>query len=306
MQYDKLIIDGNNFLFRAFFTKRPNKYINGINATPIHQFLNMIKSVVGKFRPKEIYLTWDKKLNSTKPNFRKTLVPYKEQRIESDAMRELFETIPYIQEFMDALGVKTIYPVNMEADDVIRFLSIGYLKSTIIVSSDNDLLQLITKDVHLYLPTKDVIVTLDNFEEIVTVKPELFILYKAILGDKSDNIEGISGYGPVKSKILAQEIYDDHEIGNEDPLDKYPQEIFAKIDLNKRVMDLRQTETEQPEEYGFYCDQAENIHTKFDSDKLRELFENLEMIQFLKNFGEWNRLFNPDYDNSDLLLQICM
>ena len=44
--YDKLIIDGNNFLFRAFFVKRPDKLVEGVNVTPIHQFLSMFSSIL--------------------------------------------------------------------------------------------------------------------------------------------------------------------------------------------------------------------------------------------------------------------
>lgn len=310
MQYDKLIIDGNNFLFRAFFTKRPEKIIEEVNATAIHQFLYMFRTMVSRFEPEEIYLTWDKKLNPTKLNFRKELVPYKEQRVENEHAERMFATIPIIQEFMDNLGVITIYPVNMEADDVVRFCTINDVKSTIIVSSDNDLFQLVTEDVHQYIPTKNIILTLENFEELANVKPELYLGYKAILGDKSDNITGLSGHGPVKSKALAERLGQIIECNNctiqEGIVSALNLEDSTIICRNLRVMDLGYTELEQPEEYGFYQEQVKKSNTAFDTAKLRELFCRFEMHQFLREFGNWNRLFNSDYDNSDLLSQIVM
>jgi DNA polymerase-1 len=310
MQYGKLIIDGNNFLFRAFFTKRPEKIIEGVNATAIHQFLHMFRTMVTRFEPKEIYLTWDKKLNPTKLNFRKELVPYKEQRTETEHTEKMFATIPIIQEFLDNLGVVTIYPVNMEADDVIRFCAINDTKSTIIVSSDNDLFQLVTEEVHQYIPTKNIILTLENFEEVVSVKPEQYLGYKAILGDKSDNISGLCGHGPVKSKILTERltqiIVQNNCTVQEAVASVLNPEDATIICRNLRVMDLGYTETEQPEEYGFYREQVKASNTSFDTAKLKELFYRFEMHQFLREFGNWNKLFNPDYDNSDLLSQIVM
>jgi 5'-3' exonuclease len=310
MQYDKLIIDGNNFLFRAFFTKRPEKIIEGVNATAIHQFLHMFRTMVSRFEPKEVYLTWDKKLNPTKSNFRKELVPYKEHRIENEHAERMFATIPIIQEFMDNLGVITVYPVNMEADDVIRFCAINDTKSTIIVSSDNDLFQLVTEEVHQYIPTKNIILTLENFEEVVSVKPEQYLGYKAILGDKSDNISGLSGHGPVKSKALAEKISQIIECNNctiqEAIVSDLNLEDATVVCRNLRVMDLGYTEFEQPEEYEFYKEQVKCSDNSFNSDKVKELFSRFGMHQFLREFGNWNKLFNPDYDNSDLLSMIVM
>jgi DNA polymerase-1 len=299
-QYDKMIIDGNNFLFRAFHTKRPEKIINEINATAVHQFMYMLKSVVSKFKPKEVYMAWDKKLNPIKENYRKGLVAYKEQRVENETSKKMFATIPVIQEYLDALGINTLYPVNMEGDDVIRFLAINDLKTTIIVSSDNDLLQLINDDVHVYLPLKDIVVWQENFEEVVSVKPEHYMLYKAILGDKSDNVFGLEGYGPVKSKQLAEALSINAE---SDALTNEQGDIIAR---NLCVMDLSQTEKIMPEEYAAYREQAKNWNNKFDERKLRVLFETYEQNVFTREFGNWNLLFNPNYADTDLLSQICM
>lgn len=299
-----MIIDGNNFLFRSFFTKRPQKFINNVNVTPIQQFMYMLKTSVNKFRPTEIYLTWDKKVNSTKPNFRKELVAYKEQRVMTDTISTMYDTIPYIQEFIDTLGIKTVYPVNMEADDVIRFLAINDSKSTIIVSSDNDLLQLITDEVHLHSPVKDVVITPENFAEVVKVEQKYFILYKAILGDTSDNIKGLLGHGPVKSKALAEKIA--LLSSNEQLKELLTIEQIEVIKRNLDVMDLSKTEKFMPDEYGAYSEQLQKQNPVFNTENLKILFEDMDMSQYTRGFGEWNKLFNPDFDNSDLLSQISM
>lgn len=302
--YDKLIIDGNNFLFRAFFVKRPDKIVNGINVTPIHQFLSMLKSVTNRFKPNEIVLTWDKKLNPTKKNFRKEIVAYKEQRVESERTNELFSTISHIQKFIDVLGIKTIYPVNMEADDVIRYLSLERDESILIVSSDRDLLQLVNNKVSVYLPNKDLIVDENNFETVANVKKHLFILYKSILGDVSDNIDGLEKFGPVRAKALAEKIYNEQD--NSFYKENLSEQQIEIIDRNLSVVDLSRTESVYPDEYGFYKAQEEQYSGKFDPDALKELFKQHGFMPFLTSFGEWNSLFNKNSLNSDLLSCISM
>jgi 5'-3' exonuclease len=302
--YDKLIIDGNNFLFRAFFVKRPDKIVNGINVTPVHQFLSMLKSVTNRFKPNEIVLTWDKKLNPTKKNFRKEIVAYKEQRVETERTNELFNTISYIQKFVDALGIKTIYPVNMEADDVIRYLSLDCADSVIIVSSDRDLLQLVNNKVSVYLPNKDIIVDDNNFETVANVKKHLFMLYKSILGDVSDNIIGLEKFGPVRAKALAEKIYCEGD--NSFIKDTLSEQQVEVINRNLSVVDLSRTESVYPDEYSFYKTQEEEFSGKFDPDALKELFKQYGFVTFLTSFGEWNSLFNQNSLNSDLLSCISM
>lgn len=302
--YDKLIIDGNNFLFRAFFVKRPDKIVNGINVTPIHQFLSMLKSTANRFKPKEIILTWDKKLNSTKKNFRKDLVAYKEQRVETDKTAQLFSNISHIQKFIDALGIKTIYPVNMEADDVIRYLSLSKDEKILIVSSDKDLLQLINDNVSVYLPNKDIVVDQNNFEEVTSVKKDIFVLYKSILGDVSDNIFGLEKFGPIRAKSLAEKIYSD---GSPDFQNSgLTEEQISVINKNLLVIDLQNTEKLCSDEYNFYKDQEENHNLHFNSEKLLDLFKEYNFFNFINSLGEWNNLFNKNIEKSDLLSQLLL
>lgn len=302
-QYKTLVFDGNNILFRAFFTKRPDNIINGINVTPIHQFLSMVKASVKRFRPEKIVFTWDKRINSTKPNFRKELVPYKEQRVENEKTVELHQTIEHIQKFIDTLGIETIYPMNMEADDVIRYVAKNYEGPMMIVSSDKDLLQLVSEHVHILLPSKDIIVTLDNFEEVATVPKNLFILYKAILGDVSDNIKGLDRYGPVKAKALAQHIRDNNNFYDTDLITDEQRKI---VERNIHVIDLRFAEEFCGDEYAFYREQTNTFDRHFEVEPLKELFKSYEMNLFLNSFGEWNNLFNDRNDKSDLLSQLIM
>ena len=301
--YDRLIIDGNNFLFRAFYIKRPERTINGVNVAPIQQFLTMLKTSVNRFRPTEIVLTWDKKLNPGKKNFRKDLVAYKEQRVENEKTVQLFASIEHLQKFIDNLGIKTVYPSCMEADDVVRYLTLDDKLQTIVVSSDQDLLQLVRENVNVYLPNKDLVVDDHNFESIVLVRKEIFLLYKCIMGDVSDNIIGLEKFGKVRAKALAEKLFVNGKIDFTDS--GLSEEQIAIINRNMLCVDLRQTEITCPEEYESYREQEKVIKT-FNSDILKDLFTDYEMPALLKSFGEWNNLFNRDKDMNDILSFMVM
>lgn len=303
MAYKTLIFDGNNLLFRAFFSRRPDNIVNGINTTPIFQLLNMVKANVKRFKPSKVVFTWDKRLDESLPNFRKETVPYKEQRVENVKSEEIHGAIEHIQKFLDALGVETIYPLCMEADDVIRYAARHFEGPTLMISSDKDLLQLIKPDVHLLFPSKDIIVTLENFEEVATVAKEHFILYKAILGDSSDNIKGLDKFGPVRAKALAENITKEMNFYDTELIDDEQRRIIKR---NILVMNLKFTEDRCPAEYKSYKEQTDSFRGYFETDRLKDLFLTYDMRVFLNSFGEWNNLFNHQKNDSDLLSQLVM
>lgn len=318
--YNRLIIDGNNFIFRAYHTKRPPVEFNGKNTTPIHQFLYMLKSAASQFKPDEIVLTWDKKTNSGSTNFRKQLVAYKEQRIITEDTLSIFEYVTQIQEITESLGILNMFPHNFEADDIIRFLANIDNRRNIIISSDKDLLQLIDHKTHVFLPLKNIIVTEENFEEIVGIKQNCFLFYKAILGDISDNIGGLSKYGLVKSKKLAEEIVE-KGICAEDiysypanskfvPADfKLDIEQLTKIRMNLIIMNLNLKNKElEAEDVIYHKQYTENKHF-FNVDEFKSLCQKYNFTNFIREIGTWRTLFdkqNMEINTSELISYMSM
>lgn len=305
-KYDIVIIDGNNFLFRAFYNKRPERIINGINYAPIHQFFLMFQRVLSNFTPDEVYFTWDKKLDPSKPNFRKELIAYKAHREETEEKKKMFESIPIIQEILDNMGVKTVYPVSLEGDDVIFFFSqiASPDKTKIIISPDQDLLQLVDNKTHVFLPVKQKLITLDNFEEEIKIKKEHFILYKTIIGDTSDNIPGLYGYGPVKARQLIEDIKDEilNPFSRTDKITNEQVDILAR---NHQIMDLTYSFTRNPDEFNHFQKQLDESSTEYNSIKLRELFTSYNFHDFLRGIGTWTALLNKKGD-FDLLSHLVM
>lgn len=233
-----LVIDANNLLFRTYCVAekniesgRANPHTNddGVDCAYIHKFISNLRYLIIQFRPTSVYLCWDKKLKPGNPFRQKFYPDYKANR---DPVRR--ETITAyadaITEITRSLGFKNIYPFEMEADDIIWWLCENLKGKTIICTSDKDLFQLISPQVSIYnFPTKSVI-DLQNFEETVGIDTEHFILAKCIMGDTSDNIMGLVGYGEKKSKKLA--------LVWEDKKDDLTDEQLDTVDINLKIMRL--------------------------------------------------------------------
>lgn len=212
-----LIIDGNNLLHRAFWASKNSKYFDANNSVVLEEinseepvnsyctflFLKSLRSYVEKFNPRDIYIAWDKKLKFPSTNFRKEMMKgeYKLNR-DHTSSNDIFYHEAIIENVCSSLGVKSIYPNVLEADDVIAWLS-KQLSPNIIISVDNDLYQLINNETSFYHLNKKETIGVHNFESIVNVPLTSFLYYKAILGDASDNVVGFPGHGKIRSRKLA-------------------------------------------------------------------------------------------------------
>jgi len=304
-KYEKLIIDGNNLLYRAFFSKNQPVFINNIDIGPIYRFLNMLKALVDYHLPKEIYFTWDKRLNPDVVNFRRELYPeYKTNRVESEDRTKIHIYCEIAIALCNSLGIKTILPYDLEADDVIYYLAnkVSIDKKCLIISSDRDLLQLVNHNVHQFLPAKNTIVDLSNFEGYAGCDPVHFILYKAIMGDVSDNIKGLNKFGVVRAKTLAEKINNDLE--NSDDITDEQRNI---ITVNLKIMDLKYGLVYRPNDEKYFTEQLNAANNNvFDGEGFIALTEQYGLGGFRRQLGSWNALFNQNTSIDDWFSNITM
>lgn len=223
-----LIIDGTNFAFRAGLVSGFSlSTSDGDDTTVLFAMLNMIRHQIDKYKPEEVCVCWDwggsKIKEAIYPEYKARRRVVREKKLqESDAIQEssdqessdainvidksLFidigKQIRELQGVLPYFGIKQVKAKGVEADDVIGLLC-EELKGVLVVSSDKDLLQLVNDGALVYYTPKDVLVTKDNFQELFGVPPELFIYYKSIMGDSSDNIAGLKGFGHKTSVKLV-------------------------------------------------------------------------------------------------------
>lgn len=207
---DVLLVDGTNTFIRCW-AANPSMDVNGNHTGGIVGFLKSVGYAIKLLSPTRCIVIFDGVGGSFK---RRQLYPeYKERRkgkirlnrtyeemgtptTEEEQMRKQYaRTVDYLQ----------IFPVNMlsidhvEADDVIAFLATEYFKDSnkvFIMSSDKDFLQLCTGNISVYSPTKKRIYGPAEVLADYQIHPNNFVLYRAIDGDVSDNVNGIDGAGP--------------------------------------------------------------------------------------------------------------
>lgn len=202
-----LIIDGNNLGMRAF-GQVPLEF-NGKRTETILIGLNMIRQYIAEFSPDAVVVCWDGGHDAR----RKALYPdYKKKKPltedERKALDSFFDQIRSLRDTIKKLGIYQWQLRGREADDVIfNLLEKTTVNSLgcIVVSTDEDMFQLLSwfPFVKIYSPIKKLMVDDAAFEEKFKMPTTQFLLYKAMVGDKSDNLPGVRGVGPAKAaKIL--------------------------------------------------------------------------------------------------------
>ena len=270
-----LVIDGNNLAnMCAYIGKKVNRKTysaSGLDTRMINMFMKKLYGLYDNLYPDEIIICWDKRLTHGFTNFRKQEATYKSTRVNDPKEREvLFEQCGIIENMVEHLGIKNIHPNVMEADDVIAWIAHTANDSVVIGSFDQDLLQLVNENVEYFDLRKKEKVTIENFEDIYGVPTNRFLLYKMVLGDRSDNITGLKGYGKVKSKKM---------VDCDAPFAGLTLEQKKLLAKNRKLMDLRLGYMEYPEEVPVYEEQFKNTPLK-DFDKFVTLarLNNLEYV----------------------------
>lgn len=296
-----LVIDGSNTLWRvAWVAETRPKLVNskGVWTGPIYLFLKSVKALQEKFKPNNTWITWDKKLVKG-TNFRKELAPetYKQNR-DDDKSKLIHEQHDELSKWLTVLGIKQIYPGVLEADDIISWLTREKLTSTVIVSVDKDLLQLVNDFCNYYNPIKKKLITPGNFLEEVGVEIIEYNYYKALLGDKSDNIEGIQGYGVQKSTKLCKEGYNGI-------VQKLSEEDKKKFDKNLTLTNLFGSYYKAEGEVELYEKQYEEQSLiKADMKRFEEMCQESEFYSFIKEMDKWKNSFSRGQSLVDLISQL--
>ncbi len=200
------VIDGYGLIYRAYFAfiNRPMTDADGQNISAIFGFFRMFFSIFKKEQPTHLVVAMD----SIGLTFRHVMYDqYKANREKTPD--DLQSQIPMIEEILTAAGIPVIRKNGMEADDVIATLvkaaEAKGMKS-VIVSSDKDLLQLVSSSVSALRPVKGDLLHVDRdaVYESFGVWPEQIVDYLSLIGDTADNVPGVRGIGPKGAvKLLA-------------------------------------------------------------------------------------------------------
>ncbi|HEL0659683.1 TPA: DNA polymerase I [Streptococcus equi subsp. zooepidemicus] len=284
-----LLIDGSSVAFRAFFAlyNQIDRFKNhsGLHTNAIYGFHLMLDHMMKRVQPTHVLVAFD----AGKTTFRTELfADYKAGRAKTpDEFREQF---PYIRDMLGALGIAFYELEHYEADDIIGTLDKMAERTEIpfdvtIVSGDKDLIQLTDANTVVEISKKGVA----EFEEFTPaylmdkmgLTPEQFIDLKALMGDKSDNIPGVTKIGEKTGLKLL------HEYGSLEGIYQHvdsfkPSKMKENLLHDKEQAFLSKTlatiNTSAPIAIGL----EDIVYQGPDLDRLSQFYDEMDFVQ-LKN-----------------------
>ena len=292
-----ILVDGNNLLFRSYYatayTGNLMKNSKGFPTNALFGFTNMINKIVLEEKPIYMIVAFDKGKTFRHEKY----AEYKAGRNETP--EELKMQFPIAKELLTNMGIKYYEIDNYEADDIIGTFASYCNKDSnyvgTIISSDKDLLQLISDDVDIkLLKTKDYIrYNKDTFREEYGIEPINIIDLKSLMGDPSDNIPGVKGIGEKTALKLLQE-YKSLD-GVYENIDKIKGKVQEKLIEDKenayKSYDLATIVCNVPVDIN-----VEDIRYLGNNPKLNDMYEELEFYSFLKKQEQNpNKIKQVDY-----------
>src|SRR6201991_4921472 len=205
------LVDGSSYIFRAYHALPPlNRKSDGLQVNAVLGFCNMLWKLLRDMpednRPTHLAIIFDKS-EVTFPN--KLYPAYKAHR--APAPDDLIPQFPLIREAVRAFDLPCLEQAGFEADDLIAtYVRIAGERgaSATIVSSDKDLMQLVTDGVTMYDTMKDRRLGIAEVIEKFGVPPEKVVEVQALAGDSTDNVPGVPGIGVKTAAQLINEYGD--------------------------------------------------------------------------------------------------
>lgn len=275
---NRIIIDGSNLLHRCYWVSTT---IRNVPVTTL--FVSSIKKLVKEYKTNKVYIVWDSRTVRGQKNYRQKQKTYKQTRDKSKN-EKVFQHEDVCVEVSKSLGVKHLNPGILEADDYIRWLVHDSKQTSVIVSSDGDMIQLVSEYTSVLNPITNKHITNDNFTKLTGLaNTEELIIFKCLIGDKSDNIQGIKGVGPKTAKKLIQE-----------GVDKLSDDNYTIYTNNRELIDLSVAVQKHPEEPARFQEnytQVESINT-YDIDLFMKLCNKYNLKSVVASVSEYKTLFS--------------
>jgi DNA polymerase-1 len=188
-----LLVDANSFFYRAFHAVPMLNAPDGTPVNAIHGVLSMLSTLIHDYQPSGVAIIFD----ARGKNFRHDLFPeYKAHR--SPMPDELRAQIEPLHHLIQLMGLPLLVVPGIEADDVIATLATqasAHHQEVVIATGDKDLCQLVNEKVRIIDTMKNILLTPSKVVDKMGVPPELVVDYLTLVGDKSDNIPGVTGVG---------------------------------------------------------------------------------------------------------------
>ncbi|MDR0454991.1 MAG: DNA polymerase I [Deferribacteraceae bacterium] len=213
-----IILDCNGIAYRAYHKAPPLTAPDGTPTGAVHIFFIILEKVRAQLNPSQIFAVFDAKGETTRHK------KYPQYKATREAMPEdLAVQIETIRSLLPLAGIPVYMKQGIEADDIIATLARIAEEPVVIVTKDKDLFQLINDNIKIYDDHTGTLLGSAETKTKYGVLPEQMQSYLSLLGDKSDNIPGITGVGEKTAAKLIQ------EYGSLDNIYAHADEIKGKV-----------------------------------------------------------------------------
>jgi DNA polymerase-1 len=197
---DLYLIDGNSYVYRAFYAIKSLTNSKGFPTNAIYGFTNMLLKVIREKKPDGVAVSFDSPALTERHRLYEA---YKAHRPETPS--DLVAQLPSIRKIISSFRISIFELPGYEADDLIGTIAkkaAGEGHQVFIVTADKDMLQLVDDRIRIYDPMKERVLGPEYVRERFGVGPERVTEFMALTGDSVDNIPGIKGVGEKTAKEL--------------------------------------------------------------------------------------------------------
>jgi len=307
-----LIVDALNTFMRSY-AAIPTLDEDGNHIGGMAGFMKSLGFAIRSFKPTRVVLVFDGKGGSLRR--RKIYKEYKANRKPPTRLNRSYDMttdeqekenmkwqLVSLVEMVECLPISVLALDHIEADDAIAYMSELVTKNggnSIIYSTDKDFLQMVNENVKLYNPVKKKTFDIDVVLETYGVHPSNFVFYRSLLGDKSDNIDGIKGAGEKTVLKYIPELVDPNVEVNLDLVEQKYADVKKKPKLVENILNNsdiveRNLQLMNLHDVDINIDAKMKILHKFEEScpplrksDLTRLFVRNKLISSIPNYDEW-------------------
>lgn len=280
-----LVLDGNSLIHRAFHALPPlfSSKLN-LPTNAAYGFTTMFLKVLEQVKPTHVAVAFDHgRVVFRHEEYRE----YKAHRAET--AEELRPQFDLVRQILAVMHVTTFEQEGYEADDLIGALVTRAAEeglNSVIVTGDRDALQLVSEQTQVMLTRKGItqlgVYDPAAVKQELGIEPAQVVDYKALTGDKSDNIPGVPGIGPKSASRLIQE-YGSLEKVLENAASVKPASVSARLSAYAEQARLSRRLAAIACQLPLQVDWETCRRRSPDYGELVKLFETLEFRSLLKS-----------------------
>jgi len=285
------LIDGSSYIYRAFFGLPHLSNSKGLPTNAVHGYTAMLLKVIREEAPDYLAVAFD----SRGPTFRHEI--YKEYKANRPSMPDnLVPQIPYIHDITDGFNLPVLSQQGVEADDIIGTLAKKAAEhdiEVVIVTGDKDMMQLVTESTTILDTMKNKVSGTPEVLERFGVGPEHVTDVMGLMGDSSDNIPGVAGVGE-KTAVKLMSQYGSLE-GLYENIDEIKGKLKEKLEKDKDTAFLSRQLATIDCNLNFEVNLNDFEIVPFNTEKLRNIFKELELSRFIKELAPSENLSRDKY-----------